>query len=152
MYNINTALTVPLPDLSISEVKDSIQRILEDHQVNSCEIGVIFVTIEYIEELNKRYFYKTGSTDVIAFPLSETGAKCLEGELYICAEMAKQQAREYNVTWENELMRLIFHGTLHLLAYDDREPEGKRQMTLQEDKYLDLHFNAEQTDPKNLAL
>ena len=84
------------------------------------EIGVSFVSEEVIRELNRRYLGRTASTDVIAFQLGEAGE--LLGDVYIAPEVAARTALELSIPEEEELVRLMVHGVLHVLGHD--HPEG----------------------------
>lgn len=73
-------------------------------------MDIILVTDREIKKLNKRWFGKRSSTDVIAFDY---------GEVYISVDTAKRQAHERNVSLQEELLRLAVHGTAHIEGYDD---------------------------------
>jgi probable rRNA maturation factor len=94
-------------------------------------ITVVFSGDRMSRRLNRRFLGHDRPTDVIAFPLGE--GSNLEGEIYVNIEKARRQARTYHVTAENETVRLIVHGTLHLLGYDDRTPANARRMKARED-------------------
>lgn len=86
--------------------------------------------------LNTAYLRHRYATDVLSFPLSGRGDTMLEGEVYVNLDQARRQAREYKVTMRNEAARLVIHGMLHLLAYDDKRPDDRRVMKRMEEKYL----------------
>jgi probable rRNA maturation factor len=94
-------------------------------------ITVIFTDDRMSRRLNRRFLGHDRPTDVIAFPLGE--GSNLEAEIYVNIEKARRQARTYHVTAENDTARLIIHGTLHLLGYDDRTPADARRMRARED-------------------
>ena len=81
---------------------------------------------------NSRYDYPT---DIITFPLED---EVLDGELYISLDTAARQAKEYGVSLTNELMRLVAHGTLHLVGYDDATDQQRKEMSRLEDNYIQL--------------
>lgn len=85
------------------------------------EIGVSFVSEGVIRELNRRYLGRAESTDVIAFQLGE--AEELLGDIYVAPEVAARTAGELDIPEEEELVRLVVHGVLHVLGHD--HPEGK---------------------------
>ena len=74
-------------------------------------------------------------TDIITFNLEEERAP-IEGEIYISLNRVLENAREYKQDNKIELKRVIIHGFLHLLGYDDQSPEEKIIMTKLEDHYL----------------
>jgi len=60
------------------------------------------------------------------------------GEIYICRDVAENQAKEYRVSFTNELQRLAIHGLLHILGFDDSSSEKKEQMTEIENQFLNI--------------
>jgi probable rRNA maturation factor len=114
-----------------------INWILHDQAQNSpWQITLIFTDDSTITDLNQRYFNKTTSTDVIAFLLTDDKA-LPEGEIYISVDTAAENAEAYGVTLENELCRLVAHGVLHLVGYDDKTDEQRQIMTELENKALE---------------
>jgi len=97
-------------------------------------ITVVFIDDRMSRRLNRRFLGHDRPTDVIAFPLGE--GSNLEGEIYVNLEKARRQAQTYRVTAANETARLVIHGTLHLLGYDDRTPEDARRMKAREDSLV----------------
>ncbi len=98
-------------------------------------VSIVFVGDEKILDLNKCYLHHNYVTDVIGFPL-EKQDEGIEGEVYIDIEQAARQAPEYGVSLKNEVSRLVIHGILHLLGYDDATPDKKSVMSDKEDRYL----------------
>ena len=97
------------------------------------EIGVSFVPEDVIRELNRRYLGRTESTDVIAFQLGEAE---LLGDIYIAPDVAARTAVELGVPEQEELVRLLVHGVLHVLGHDHPEGEdryGSAMYRLQEE-------------------
>ncbi len=104
----------------------------------TAEIGIVFVNDIAMRNLNTKYLGHRYTTDVLSFPLSLPAAPSLEGELYVNLDQARRQAAEYGVTMNNEIARLVIHGLLHLLGYDDRTKAAKARMTAEEDKWLSV--------------
>ena len=90
-----------------------------------------------IVSLNRQFLGKDWPTDVIAFDLSDD-EDSLEGEVYVSVTTAERQAREYGVTFWEELSRLATHGTLHLVGFDDATDAQRREMQRLEDEFLSL--------------
>lgn len=86
--------------------------------------------------LNTAYLRHRHPTDVLSFPLSDHPERMLEGEVYVNLDQARRQARRHRITLKNEAARLVIHGVLHLLDYDDGTLDDKREMTRLEDAYL----------------
>ncbi len=72
----------------------------------------------------------------MSFPLEERGP--VEGEIYVNLDKAARQARTYRVSLANETARLVIHGTLHLLGYDDLRAGPAKRMKQREDLYVGL--------------
>lgn len=127
---INDCSVKPLPKLKVERV---LQKTFSNENIKSAKVNVIFVDKSYIEGLNKEFFGKAYETDVIAFSLEDDE---IDGEIYICAQVAQEQAEEYNVSLNNEILRLAAHGALHLCGYEDDTEEKKEIMHKLEDKYI----------------
>ena len=88
-------------------------------------LNVVFVNDPYIRALNKAYRGKDKATDVLSFPYYEGG---LVGEVYLSVETAKRQAKEHGHGLENELIKLVVHGILHIHGFDHEEDEDYEKM------------------------
>ena len=86
-------------------------------------------------QLKKQYFQQELLTDVITFNLEERGCP-VEGEIYISLDRVSDNAKKFKQEIGTELKRVIIHGCLHLIGYDDQTPEQQQQMTLMENVYL----------------
>lgn len=89
-------------------------------------VSFVLLDDEQIRALNATYLGHDYATDVITFPLGEPGA--LDGEIYIGAEVAVRQAREYAVPVREEVVRLAIHGLLHLLGHEDGDASSSASM------------------------
>lgn len=114
----------------------AVQSTLRAEDCPEAEIDVILVDDEYLRELKLEFFGIDRYTDAIAFRLNAYEDSRVEGEIYISLHRAVEQAQEYDVTADTEMLRLAIHGTLHLLGYEDEMPEQKQRMTAREDRYL----------------
>lgn len=88
-------------------------------------VNVIFVTSLAIQKLNWKFRQINEPTDVMAFPIF---ANKILGEIYICLEEARRNARNYRQRLEHELLRLFIHGGLHLLGYQDGKKVERDKM------------------------
>ena len=100
-------------------------------------INIIFCNDNYLLEINKKYLKKNTLTDVITFDYSEQD-KVVSGEIYISYQRIVDNATKYNQTVDNELYRVMIHGVLHLIGYDDNTKKKKEIVTQKEDYYLSL--------------
>lgn len=126
-----SGVDIVLDDQKISNL---LTRICNEFDTSIKWINVIFMTSDQHTEMNRDFLGHDYPTDIITFPAdSEEG---YGGELYINPDVASENAESYNVTLENELNRLIIHGTLHLCGLDDKTENEQIEMSAQEDKYL----------------
>ncbi len=104
------------------------------------DISIIFCSDNYILDVNIRYLHHDYFTDVITFDYCE-GNK-LSGDLFISIDSVRENAIEFGTEFDEELHRVIVHGLLHLIGYDDHTPEDQRVMRSKEDYYLGLRDKA----------
>lgn len=89
-----------------------------------------------MRRINRTFLGHDYATDVIAFDLGDGSA--IEGEICVGADMAFRQAREFGVTFSNEILRLVAHGFLHILGHDDATPRQRAAMLRRGERYLNL--------------
>jgi probable rRNA maturation factor len=112
-----------------------LRRVLKGEAVDAATISVIFVDDRRMIKLNTEYLNHTYTTDVLSFPLSDE-EKIVDGEVYVNLDQARRQAKEFNAALNEEALRLVIHGTLHLVGYDDATVHEKGRMTERENFYL----------------
>ena len=106
----------------------AVRTVLEAEGIEPHPAGGLSVTLAddgTMGELNRRYLQRTGPTDVIAFPLWEAGEPVV-GDIYVGWEQAVRQAEDEEVEPREELVRLVVHGTLHVLGWDHPDEPGLR--------------------------
>jgi probable rRNA maturation factor len=104
-------------------VKEAAAAVLRAEGVRNAMLSITFVGRAAMSELNRRYLGHRGPTDVISFGLGRQGRRGpVVGDIYICPEIARSNAARQGVSSQEELLRLVVHGTLHTLGYD--HPEG----------------------------
>lgn len=131
------------PPHSGSLLPDSIRRlthaVLEAEGVTDAEVSIVFCGDERIAGLNTEWIGHEGPTDVISFPLNE-GSEApdgpLEGEIYIDLAQAIRQAPEFEASPDEEIRRLVIHGVLHLVGYDDADVEDAEEMLARQEEQL----------------
>lgn len=116
----------------IHDLVKSLSGIL-DFNLSSLEIN--FVSGKYIYDLNKTYLQHNYSTDIITFNYSEL-VKQIDGEIFISIDDALDNAKKFKVSLSDELIRLVIHGILHLLGYNDQTTFDKKIMKRLENKLL----------------
>lgn len=102
--------------LDEERVARAVTVVAEAEAVTSGEISVTFLAAEAMAVLNEAHLRRPGPTDVIAFNLAKPDAPL--GDIYICPDVARESALEFGVELEEELLRLVVHGVLHVLGYD----------------------------------
>ena len=113
-----------------------VTSVLNGKSIGDGEISFIFGTDELLADLKKKYFLKDQFTDVIAFRLNDYNKSNVEGEIYISLPRARNNAGNFNEPYEKEVSRLIIHGCLHLLGFNDESKKEKKEMTKMENDLL----------------
>ena len=103
------------------------------------EIAYIFCSDRRILEVNKQYLQHDYYTDIITFDYSE--GSVISGDIFISVDTVESNSREFGVTFENELHRILIHGILHLCGFGDKTPETEKIMHQKEDEALNLLLN-----------
>ena len=124
-------------DVESDHLKSVMQSVLQGEKKEYDSVSVLFVSDSEIRELNKDYLGHDYSTDVITFPLNDEPEN-LEGEIYVSYETTKNNSLNYNVPHSSEILRVVIHGILHLVGYDDSTDSQKEEMKRKEDHYLQL--------------
>lgn len=102
-------------------------------------ISLVFVSKEEIKKINKKFLGKDKPTDVLSFLLNKK--QCL-GEIIICPEIVKANAKKYKTTVKREIAKVFVHGILHLCGYDHEKSEKETGiMEKKQEKYLSKIFD-----------
>ena len=105
-------------------------------------IDIIFCSDDYLLEINKQHLQHDFYTDIITFDLSDSPSNPIIGELYISIDRVKDNAALRNQEFSIELIRVIFHGLLHLCGFKDKTKSDIKTMREKEDEYLGLYNNS----------
>lgn len=100
------------------------------------EINYIFCSDEYLHKMNVEYLNHNTYTDIITFNYCEESF--ISGDLFISIDRVKENAKTFLKSFENELRRVLIHGVLHLIGYNDKSNEEIKVMRSKEDFYLSL--------------
>lgn len=98
-------------------------------------INFIICNDEYLFKMNKKYLKKKLLTDILTFPMTEEG-NTVSADLYISIDRVRDNSKKYKVQVKKELARVMIHGILHLMGYDDHDEAGKQKIREKEDLYL----------------
>jgi probable rRNA maturation factor len=116
-------------------VKEVVRDIFKKEKTKLEQLQYIFCSDDYLLEINKQHLKHNYYTDIITFDLSEKPNSVI-GEIYISVDRVKDNARNYEVSFKQELLRVIFHGALHLCGLKDKTEKDQILMRKAEDKYL----------------
>ena len=118
-----------------------ISRVILSENKKEGDINYIFCDDEFILEINKQYLNHDYYTDIISFDYSVGNE--LHGDVFISVERVQENAEDFNVTFDEELKRVIIHGVLHYCGYKDKSEEEVVVMRNKEDEKIKL-FHVEQ--------
>ena len=130
-----------LQPVSLTErtrLKQFIIKLFRQEKKPLAELSYIFCSDQYLLDINRQFLQHDFYTDIITFPLSDPGQP-ISGEIYISVDRVRDNAREFGSSIQQELLRVIFHGALHLCGYKDKSPRDEKLMRAMEDKYLELY-------------
>ena len=105
------------------------------------DVNIIFCSDNYILDVNVKYLGHDYFTDIITFDYCENNI--LSGDLFISIDTVRDNADFYKTEFKDELNRVIVHGLLHLIGYDDHTPEEQKIMREKENYYLELRNHIE---------
>jgi probable rRNA maturation factor len=131
-FSEQISFKVPNPRKTTAWIKAVIKK--EKSSLES--INYIFCSDEHLRELNIQYLNHKTFTDIITFNYGSK--KVIEGEIYISVDRIKENADKFGVEFNTELRRVIIHGVLHLMGYNDKSKTEKALMRKKEDSYLSL--------------
>ncbi|MBQ7517934.1 MAG: rRNA maturation RNase YbeY [Bacteroidales bacterium] len=100
------------------------------------DLSIVFCSDNYILDMNIKYLQHDYFTDIITFDYCE-GEK-ISGDLFISVDSVRENALLYGATFEEELNRVMVHGVLHLIGYDDHTKAEQKTMREKENYYLSL--------------
>ena len=125
------------PKLSYNQdsFKILIKNIINDYNIKDIKLSIILSNKNLLNKLKKDYFNLDHFTDVIVFNLEDSD-KPIDGEIYISIDDVLDNSKLYLKTFDNEFKRVLIHGVLHLLGFEDSSKKQKKQMTELEDKYI----------------
>lgn len=123
-------------------VKSTLKTLFKKEGKKLDELQYIFVSDDRLLEINRQFLHHDFYTDIITFPLSGP-RQPISAEIYISVDRVRENALELGNTLREELLRVIFHGALHLCGYKDKTSPQQRKMRQLEDSYLRC-FHVEQ--------
>ena len=120
---------------SKTELKAFIETLFKKEKTALATINYIFCSDKYLLSINQQFLNHDTYTDIITFGLHDKGTPVV-AEVYISTERVKENAATHGVTYTNEMLRVLFHGALHLCGYKDKSKADILTMRSKEDVYL----------------
>lgn len=134
-------IDIEIPEFKPEFFVSSLSDLIVSEGFSEGDITVVFVTDEYLLEMNKTHLDHDYYTDIITFDY--TVSTFISGDLFISYDRVLENARDFNVRSFNELSRVVFHGVLHLCGYKDKSEEDEKLMRAKEAFYLEKYVSRE---------
>ena len=119
------------------KIKAWINEIVKSNGLSVGEIAYIFCNDKYILDTNKEYLNHNYYTDIITFDYSNKFE--ISGDIFISIETVSFNTKIYNTTFENELLRVMIHGILHLIGFNDKTASQRKIMHKKENEALKVY-------------
>jgi len=119
-----------------SHYEDWISRIIDSEGFDEGEINYIFCDDEYLHIINLEYLDHDTLTDIISFDY--TVGNLIQGDIFISIERVQDNASDFNVSFYEELKRVLSHGVLHYCGYKDKSPKDEALMRSKEDEKMQM--------------
>ena len=136
IYFQNSGIDFELPFEEL-HVKEWIEHVIKSENYRLGELSYVFTSDESLLEINQSYLNHDTFTDIITFDYSEE-EDVVNGEIIISVDRVKENAGKYEVDFIHELARVMIHGVIHLLGYDDKTPNQKAIMRKKENTCISL--------------
>ncbi len=121
--------------LPLAKIRQLAGAVLAGEGARGRSVSLAFVDNERIRDVNRRFLKHDFATDVLSFLLEDEIDRVF-GELVVSTEFASAEARKRGIAAQQEVLRYVAHGLLHLLGYDDATPAKKRVMWKRQEGYL----------------
>ena len=125
-------------DLSLNEIDltNWISKVCSSENHEFGDISLIFCSDEYLLDMNRTHLDHDYYTDIITFDYTEN--QIVSGDLFISIDRVRDNATDFNVSFEHELHRVIIHGVLHLCGYKDKSDDEEKLMRTKENNALSM--------------
>jgi len=130
VFNYETPFELP----NEIQTQEWIQKVVADNGFEIGEINYVFCDDNYLHKLNVEFLNHDTLTDIISF--DNTLGKLISGDIFIYIERVEENAKDFKVSFENELHRVMIHGVLHYMGYKDKSDDDKIKMRNAENQAL----------------
>lgn len=138
MIDCNVFLGIKIKKITRKKIIEITRFVLEKEKKNGVELGVHLISKNEIKKLNNKYRKINKITDVLSFATEDKKNKDL-GDIFICPDQIKVQAKEAGILFEEELVRILAHGILHLLGYDHVTSSQEKIMFSKQEKFVKFY-------------
>lgn len=128
----------PIKHIHKNSFRDICIRVAINHGKTAISLNYIIVDDENLLQINQDHLQHNYYTDIITFDLSNNNSE-IDGEIYISADRVFENALQMQ-TQESEMLRVLFHGLLHLLGHKDKTIEEQKEMRRMEDHCINLYL------------
>lgn len=132
-------IDVAMPDLEFDRVRDWIVAMAERDGFKVGEMYYYFCSDEALLDINRQRLGHDFYTDIVTFPLVEETV--LSSEFCLSLDRIAENASRFGRSYESELLRVVIHGVLHLMGYDDHTDEDRQIMRNKEEECLKFYYN-----------
>lgn len=121
------------------KVSKWINDVIKSHQKKLGNVSYIFCSNQYILELNQQYLNHNYFTDIITFDYCQDNI--VEGDIFISIDTVLDNSHRFKTNFNDELLRVIIHGVLHLVGFSDKTAKQQKQMRVLEDEALSIFYS-----------
>lgn len=123
-------------DIKKTDIEKNIEKLVINENRILGDVNYILCSDNYLLNINREYLNHDYFTDVISFDYCEDNV--ISGDIFISVDTVSDNAKEYGATFENELERVMIHGVLHFVSYNDKTESDQKTMRAKENQYLSL--------------
>ena len=132
-------IDVMMPSLDLDHVREWIGTVVEERGFRVGELYYYFCSDDALLDINQRRLGHDFYTDIVTFPLGEEN-ELISSEFCISLDRVAENCLNFGRSFESELLRVMIHGVLHLIGFDDHSEEEQKAMRSQEEKCLEMYF------------
>ena len=112
--------------ITAARARELVELTMKSEKIRDALVSIAFVGRSAISRYNKQYLGHSGATDVISFGMGrDHGGAPVIGDIYICPEVARVNARRFGTPFREEVERLVVHGSLHVVGYEHAEDDSR---------------------------